>query len=499
MRRACLAAVLVLASCGGGGAERDAASEAGCVTDLDCTNWLACDGQEACVDGGCVPGVPLACDDDDECTEDACDEEAGCVFAPLDGDDDGWPAGSVGGVECGGSDCDDGDALIFPGAVERCNGLDDDCDDVVDEDWSEIGDDVPIDRAGTYPELPAVAWTGTEMGVAWYSRRGALAPAGIAFARVSAAGTVALAGMRIVEDSGSLEAPSLAWSGSEFGLAFQDDRDGNDEIYFARVSASGTVTGAEVRVTDDPARSGDPSMVWTGSEYAVAWIDLRHTADEVFLARLEPDGTRIGTDARLTDMPSASTHPALVWTGSQLAVAWQDNIDTHDANHEIYFMRVAPDGTPAGGALRVTVDPVDSIHPSLAWTGSEFGLTWFDMRDGTWELYLARISAGGEKLGGDVRLTDAPMDTSILWPAPIGWTGSRYATAWTDLRDGNNEIYFALASADGLKLGGDVRLTDDPGGSYAPGMAWTGSLFLVAWGDGRSDEGEIYFTRVGCE
>ena len=33
----------------------------------------------------------------------------------------------------GRDDCDDDDALVFPGAPERCNGLDDDCDHLVDE------------------------------------------------------------------------------------------------------------------------------------------------------------------------------------------------------------------------------------------------------------------------------------------------------------------------------------------------------------------------------
>jgi hypothetical protein len=45
--------------------------------------------------------------------------------APIDADGDGVPAGE---------DCADGDADIRPGADERCNGLDDDCDGEVDED-----------------------------------------------------------------------------------------------------------------------------------------------------------------------------------------------------------------------------------------------------------------------------------------------------------------------------------------------------------------------------
>ncbi len=47
------------------------------------------------------------------------------------------PAGSVDddgdGVELG-ADCDDDEALVHPGADERCNGIDDDCDGPVDED-----------------------------------------------------------------------------------------------------------------------------------------------------------------------------------------------------------------------------------------------------------------------------------------------------------------------------------------------------------------------------
>ena len=47
-----------------------------------------------------------------------CDPCPGLPNGP-DGDGDGW------GAAC---DCDDADLTIFPGAPERCNGLDDDCD-----------------------------------------------------------------------------------------------------------------------------------------------------------------------------------------------------------------------------------------------------------------------------------------------------------------------------------------------------------------------------------
>ncbi len=91
------------------------------------------------------PGTKEACNGADDNCDGTTDEAdaSGCklFYADLDGDSFGDPA--TGLCLCGGnaissatdaSDCDDTAATIHPGAVETCNGLDDDCDALTDED-----------------------------------------------------------------------------------------------------------------------------------------------------------------------------------------------------------------------------------------------------------------------------------------------------------------------------------------------------------------------------
>jgi hypothetical protein len=51
-----------------------------CVTDADCIDNNACNGDESCVGGDCFLGVPLACNDGNICNgAETCDPNAGCV------------------------------------------------------------------------------------------------------------------------------------------------------------------------------------------------------------------------------------------------------------------------------------------------------------------------------------------------------------------------------------------------------------------------------------
>jgi hypothetical protein len=92
-----------------------------------------CNGIEYCdALEDCQPGRPLSCTDGDTCTIDSCDEEGKrCRHVERDFDEDGevdWHC-------AGGTDCDDLDAKRNQAARERCSdGIDNDCDDRIDED-----------------------------------------------------------------------------------------------------------------------------------------------------------------------------------------------------------------------------------------------------------------------------------------------------------------------------------------------------------------------------
>ncbi|MFN7146575.1 MAG: putative metal-binding motif-containing protein, partial [Myxococcota bacterium] len=71
----------------------------------------------------------------DETPYDGVDED--CDGSDLtDYDGDGWDAATVGGA-----DCDDTDASVHPGAPETADGVDEDCDDTVDEGTRAYDDD----------------------------------------------------------------------------------------------------------------------------------------------------------------------------------------------------------------------------------------------------------------------------------------------------------------------------------------------------------------------
>src|SRR5262245_10002771 len=124
---------------GPGDAGSDSPLARDCTTDADCATDDLC-APFVCREAHCAPGEAVNCDDGDECTEDSCAPSTGeCTVRELSRDEDGdghkgpRPGFKAGAPGACGDDCDDTSAKAFPGGIEVCDGVDNDCNGIIDE------------------------------------------------------------------------------------------------------------------------------------------------------------------------------------------------------------------------------------------------------------------------------------------------------------------------------------------------------------------------------
>jgi hypothetical protein len=409
----------------------DPSPDGPCSSDGECNNGEYCDGEETCVDGACVPGDDVVCDDADDCTRDACDETTdACVHTPL-------------GV-------------------------------------STVAEETRVSDTTGDSETPALAWTGSEIGVAWLD--GVLGATTVQFARVSPAGTVVGSPVQISEGSDRFPMAQidLVWTGSEFAAVWLSmfGTDSSMRVLMARMGADGTVTGTESQVTDETTLMLGPAIAWADSEFGVGWSDYRASSDntEIYLARFEPDGTKIGADIHVPFAGDNEKLADLEWSGSEYGLLWHEYVS---GPPDIHFTRIAPDGSVVGSTIAVTeTDSFSSLSRSLVWTGSEYGAAWIHSEsgdtEGSWDVYFGRISAGGAKVGTDVQGT---------------------ASGGTE-----TEIEIAVVASDGTPAAPVAVTTDDGFESGYPAIAGTDGEIAVGWKDARHGSTEIYLSIFGpCE
>ena len=114
------------------------------LTDMDSDGYLS---DEDCNDSQAEvhPGAPELCDGMDNDCDGEVDEEV-MTTSYLDADEDGYGDSSQSTEGCEipagyvpiGTDCNDSDSDSYPGASERCDELDNDCDGEIDEDITSV-------------------------------------------------------------------------------------------------------------------------------------------------------------------------------------------------------------------------------------------------------------------------------------------------------------------------------------------------------------------------
>ena len=310
----------------------------------------------------------------------------------------------------------------------------------------------------------------------WYDHRSGRDE--IFYKRSSDQGTTWSPDIRLSGGAGNATDPAVATSGTAVHLTWQDDRDGNPEIYYKRSTDEGITWSSDTRLTRDPSLSWTPSLAAWDSLVYVAWTDDRDVNLEIYGKRSADGGITWAPDARLTQDPYGSLEPSVSGSGTLVHLAWMDN---RDGNEEIYYKRSSDGGTTWGADTNLTFDGNASDNPCLSVSGPWVHLVW-ENEGG--DVYYKNSDDGGLHWSTGRRLAASTGG----FPS-ISSSGATAHATWVDARNGNQEIYYKTS----LNWMLTTRLTDDPNHSNAPSGAVAGQAVYIVWADDRDGNYEIYF------
>jgi hypothetical protein len=473
-----------------------------CITDEDCDTGDLCS-QSRCQEGKCTVPLVTECDDGDECTEDTCKSDTGlCDFRQLalDQDGDGFkgpkPGFKAGEPGSCGDDCDDTSAKAFPGGQEICDGVDNNCNGIVDEGSTYIPSGAGDIRVSALDQTQAghggLAWNGEFYAAAYAGQKDAWRT----FVKgLNPDGSTKFGDSPITNVPNDTFTGPIVWTGAIFGTAWEDRRDNDYEIYFNRINAQGEKLGPDVRVTSANGFSLHPSMVWNGAEFLLVWDDRRNGPGDyrIYAQRITVDGALIGDNQEIIGVPSFGETPRLAEGQKTLAVTF-NMVDTLEKRVAIRLFGPTFDAPQAV----TTLSNDTAVDPSVIWNEDRYIVAYSKRPDGVPgdAIWGATVDENSNVLITEKQLTTgAPFARTQSMIA----LGDRWLLVWADTKDGNYEIYTQMFSNALDPIAPRQRVTNDASDSIAPFAAFGPNGDVgVLFDDRRTGSWQVYFSRLIC-
>jgi hypothetical protein len=231
-------------------------------------------------------------------------------------------------------------------------------------------------------------------GLVWDDRRFG-PPAEIMFRQANESGMPLGVEQRVTSSVGDAVHPAIAWSGSRFGVVWADDAIGGRKIVFAQVDGAAALLPGELTVhseTVTPDPDAEPEIAFADGAYGVVWYDLQSTgAQSAFLSRVDALGALLPGEVELTvgrtDERIIADDPVIDGAPGRFVTAWEDDRDPGET--EIYYSEATVSGRARTTNARLTSDSIESDTPSIVWTGSGVAVVWEEGTDPSAEIWMA--------------------------------------------------------------------------------------------------------------
>lgn len=339
---------------------------------------------------------------------------------------------------------------------------------------------------GQEPSSFAARWLAASDGkvhVVWCDSRNASMD--VFYKRSTDAGATWEADVNIADNPEWAQQCAVAASGDNVYIAWDGDRDVNEEIYLRASTDGGASWGETQRMTVDDAQSMAPTLACWGSYVYLAWADTRTPDGPTLFYRMSEDnGSTWTAEAPLTD-PEIGVGATIAVDDSMVHAAWYD---FREGNYRAYYKRSFDHGASWSGDEPLSV--AFGMYPSISVSGMDVHAVWTNSEN---ELAYRGSTDGGTTWSPEQQLSiaaDASTFGSVYCSGPmvhVVWHEGRYAN--------ESELAYRLSQDHGATWGEEIRLTDAWGVSTYPSLGADGDGVHVSWLDARDTINEVYYKR----
>ena len=244
-------------------------------------------------------------------------------------------------------------------------------------------------------------------------------------------------------------------------ICWQDERNGNPDIYMQMINRRGMPFLNNLLVNDDPdtAHQYSPDVAMDAhGQFAVVWMDERNGPSEIFCQRFHANGAPDGESFIIPDDEHDyfNAAPAISMLSSgEFVVVWHHNYT------DIFARRFAADGSALGGVITIH-PPAEGaqISPDVAMhEDRSFMIVWEDRRAGPSRIWGRLFDADAAPITEAFELsTNAGAEETCHHATVAAGQNGEYVVAWGNLTAGT--IFGSRFDSRGNRLGDVTTLSD---------------------------------------
>jgi len=189
----------------------------------------------------------------------------------------------------------------------------------------------------------------------------------------------------------------------------------------------------------------------------------------------------LSTDCFSGNAYATQSSPAVAFGGTNYLVVWED--ERINTDRDIFGARVSASGEVLD-PISIPICVYTNLQTGVKVAGGDqnYLVVWTDYRNGSYDIYGARVDFSGNVLDPE----GFPISTSSDWESypDVAWDGTNFFVVWTDDRSITtyDDIYGTRISPAGEVLDPrGIQISSEPVFEETPSIAYNGSVYFVAW------------------